>query len=419
MQHSSTILTAFQKLENSFNTLNNSILSLNQSLLNCSPLAQGAVQKINKSSESTGLPKITDALADFAKDIGKDLVSNLRKSISNNLSKLGEDAAKGLGKKIVGQFKGMDFSAKGIGGTDAKIGKGIGGTAAKIGKGIGGTAAKIGKGIGDTAANIGKGIGDTAANIGKGIGGTAAKIGKGIGTVAKGLQRLSSGFSGVMKNSLKFLAANPWLLLAAVIIGLVVLLIKNWDTVKAAVLRFFASSWEALQKLGSFFASLFEQFLQCNLGIQAIVQIWDFFQGLINAFQVDGLTGAIEYIKESFFKCVAYVQELFTNLFSWEFWEAKLAELLGILGNGFSIVQSWFNKPNDLETINEVNKTPEPNLTPERKKSEKINLFSQSCSTQTKHTNNNKSIRIDKVEIAQVQDFDHFIFQLQQHTQIS
>ncbi|MGL6083236.1 MAG: hypothetical protein ACRC4N_12585, partial [Gammaproteobacteria bacterium] len=196
-----------------------------------------------------------------------------------------------------------------------------------------------------------KGIVKLAKGAGSGIGKLAKGAGSGIGTFAKGtssgIGKLANGFSGLIKTASIFLKINPWVLTViaiGIIIGLIYLLIKHWDTVKKVVVSFFITTWDIFKKLIDIVAQFNPGIILIRLAIGRIIETWQYFQGLFDAFQVGGVTTAIEYIKDSFFKCIAYIQELFTNLFSWDFWKDQLDGFVGKVSGVFSFLIDPFTK---------------------------------------------------------------------------
>ena len=118
------------------------------------------------------------------------------------------------------------------------------------------------------------------------------KMATGFGAILKVGPQLISGFKaigGAFSGLIKILMANPWMIIAALAIAAIVLIVKNWDTIK----KFFADLWAKVKEvttkvwngIKSFFVGIWN-------GIKgAATSIWgglkSFFVGLWN-----GIKGA-------------------------------------------------------------------------------------------------------------------------------
>ncbi|MGL6081496.1 MAG: hypothetical protein ACRC4N_03195, partial [Gammaproteobacteria bacterium] len=304
------------------------------------------------------------------------------------------------------------------------------------GKGIG----NVGSGIGTLAKGAGKGIG----NVGSGIGTLAKGAGKGIGTLAKGagsgIGKLANGFSGLIKTASIFLKINPWVLTIVaigIVIGLIYLLIKHWDTVKKAVVSFFTTAWNAFKKLLPVIERFNPAILLIKTAINSVIQIWKYFQGLFDAFQVDGVTTAIEYIQNSFSNAVKYIQGLFATLFSWDFWKDTFNDFMGNINGVFSFLfEPFTKKQSTTPTLDKVQNDPffaegpinMASLLPQndhrnysissnipssivKPYREEVKYSKLNTKNSTIQNTTDKSVHINKVEIKQAKNLDQLISQ--------
>ncbi|MGL5956618.1 MAG: hypothetical protein ACRC0X_08510, partial [Brevinema sp.] len=311
MQHSNTM--ALQKIHLVLSNLEPPLLRLNNSLDSLNNSIKQLAQSILKAP--TTMAPNSGSLVQIASQAGATVKNRIDKRINDRIHGVIDE--------------GLGILEKGI----VKLAKGAGSGIGKLAKGAG-------SGIGKLAKGAGSGIGTLAKGAGSGIGTLAKGAGSGIGTLA-------NGFSGLIKTASIFLKINPWVLTIVaigIVIGLIYLLIKHWDTVKKAVVSFFTNTWDFFTRLISIVARFNPQILLIKTIINTVIQTWKYFQGLFDAFQVDGVTTAIEYIQNSFSNAFNYIQGLFATLFSWDFWKDTFNDFMGNINGVFSFLFEPFTK---------------------------------------------------------------------------
>lgn len=112
--------------------------------------------------------------------------------------------------------------------------------------------------LGDGAAAV-AGLGQVVAPMGPAFVGMAALGG---GSMSKLTGAASAAFSGITKGfgaMMKFVMANPWVLLIAATIALVVLIVKNWDKISAFVMKVWDAIKDAAGAVGSWISDKFNE----------------------------------------------------------------------------------------------------------------------------------------------------------------
>jgi phage-related minor tail protein len=156
----------------------------------------------------------------------------------------------------------------------------------------------------------------------------------GFGTVAKGFSLLATAgtkvIGGLKKigtafNALRILfMTNPFLLIATAIVALVILIVMNWDKVKAVTIAVFTA-------IGSFFASVWE-------GIKAVAQV-----------VIDALIAGWNSFKAGFMAVLTAVGSFFVGIWNglkavfltvWNFYVAYITTVFNIIK---TIVQTAWN----------------------------------------------------------------------------
>ena len=155
-----------------------------------------------------------------------------------------------------------------------------------------------------------------------------------FGTVMTATSTIAGAFGVAMTAINAVLIANPIILIVAGVIALIagiVLLVKHWDIVKNAIINFGITAWAWINKIADTFGILLPPIFFLRMGIQHIINIWKFFQGMFEAFKIGGVEGAINYLINSFHQGIENIKSMFSQLFSAEFW-------LGMFEN----VKNWF-----------------------------------------------------------------------------
>ena len=230
---------------------------------------------------------------------------------------------------------------------------------AKKAVGASGGAMNILKGMGSGTMNILKGAGKMT----KGVFGTVMKQMGSLKTALGGFARslgvlmkispfgsliygavtanvriialgVSSSMAGVKGFLAGMMALAPIGLIIAGVLALgagIFLLVKHWDTVKNAVVNFGTTAWSWINKIADVFGLLLFPIFFLRIQIQGIIEIWKFFQGMFETFEIGGISGAINYLINSFHQGIESIKSMFSQLFSAEFW-------LGMIEN----VKNWF-----------------------------------------------------------------------------
>ena len=155
-----------------------------------------------------------------------------------------------------------------------------------------------------------------------------------FGTIMTATSVIAGAFGIAMTAINAVLLANPIILIVAGVIALIagiILLVKHWDTVKNATISFGITAWEWINKIADTFGILIPPIFYLRMGIQSIINIWKFFEGMLGAFKIGGIEGAINYLITAFHQGIENIKSMFSQLFSAEFW-------LGMFDN----IKNWF-----------------------------------------------------------------------------
>ena len=358
------------------NSLASTVLTNGLKMLGVSSALIGIITLISGTLKDILVTVIQGLVADKMKDGLKGIFSKILDPAKKAVGASGTagnavDKVSGSSKKVT---KGMESGAgkmtKGMGSRTMNILTDIGSRTMNILKGVGSSAMNILKGVGSSAMNILKGVGSSAMNMTKGVfgpvmkqmgslktalGGLGGKFGalmkispfgsmiSGAGSAIARVSALTSkylalGVSSLMTGAKMALAwvigIAPIVLIIAGVLALgagIFLLVKHWDTVKNAVVNFGTTAWAWINKIADVFGLLLFPIFFLRIQIQGIIEIWKFFQGMFETFEIGGISGAINYLISSFHQGIESIKSMFSQLFSAEFW-------LGMIEN----VKNWF-----------------------------------------------------------------------------
>jgi phage-related protein len=234
----------------------------------------GAITGVNKLVKGLGKLRKSRGLLGFAKE-GVDDAGNATRAGG------GRRAARAVGR-------GAKKAAKATGRGVVKAAKATGRGAAAAGRGVASAASTAGPAIANGMAAAAKGVGKAVSAIG-------TAMGKLVGIVSKAM--LSIG---------RLLLANPWILLVAALIAVVVLIVKHWDKIKEVVSK--AISW-----ILDFVKKHWQTILAIVLGplgllIGLVVKHWDKIKSAIGK----AVDGTLSWLKGKWDK----IKDIFTGVFS-------------------------------------------------------------------------------------------------------
>jgi len=133
----------------------------------------------------------------------------------------------------------------------------IGGGMIRIGSAAGTAAAAVGRAAGSFALSAARMVGSMAMTVGRVVAGWALMAAKALWNAA----RIAAAW----------LIANPIALVIVAIVALVVLIVKNWDKVKAFTVAAWNFVWSWIKKIAGFIVQLFLNFTVVGL----IIKHWD------------------------------------------------------------------------------------------------------------------------------------------------
>jgi phage-related protein len=272
----------------------------------------------------------------IAADITK--ISDLARATSSFVKGAGAVAeGGGIGAKILGGVGRIGVSDKAVsearaaGLADPVNGLvGFGRGAKKVAVKSGSKIASAGSKVGSLASSGGSALGELAKGASSKVVSGAKAFGSGVienvGKIGPAMGKMASAVGGAMKSIGTFLMANPWMLLVAGIIIVVVLIITHWKTIKEWTEKIFGAIWNFLKKVWNDISNVFMGAVNFVIGF--VKRNWPLILGII--------LGPIAFAIIMIIKHWDTIKKLFSEGINW---------VLSFVGKAFGGLVNVFRGP--------------------------------------------------------------------------